>query len=137
MFFHHPQDLDPIDPRKIDIKEFPVGAIVGFLGDMPLETPARLAVLPIGFGDGFNHQAPLGEVLVEGERARVVGRRGIEHTVIDISEAATVQIGSEVVLLGRQGSQEIAGAELSEWLGLPQMELLPRLARTLPRVYLD
>lgn len=123
--------------RIIQVKEFPAGDIVGFLGPAPLARPTRLAVLPIGFGGGLNHRAPLGEVLIAGARAPVVGRRGIEHTVVDVTLIPAARTGDEAVLLGRQGSGEITAAELCDWLGLPQMELLPRLARTLPRVYLD
>ncbi|MDP6707482.1 MAG: alanine racemase [Alphaproteobacteria bacterium] len=126
-----------VKSRIIQVKEFPAGERVGFLGAKPLSKATRLAVLPLGFGDGLNHQAPLGEVLVEGQRAPVVGRRGIEHTVVDVTELPAVRTGSEVVLLGRQGAGEISGAELCGWLGLPQMELLPRLAGTLPRLYLE
>ena len=64
-------------------------------------------------------------------------RRGIEHAVIDATGVRGVRVGSEAVLLGRQGDDEITGAELAGWLGLPVLEILPRLARTLPRIYLD
>ncbi len=120
----------------IQVKSFPAGGHVGFLGGEALTRATRLAVLPIGFGDGFKHRPPLGEVLLHGQRAPVVGRRGIEHTVIDVSGVADAGVGDEVVLLGFQGNGEITGLELGAWLDLPLMEILPRLARTLPRVYL-
>ena len=126
-----------VKSRIIQVKEFAAGASVGFLGGRPLERATRLAVLPLGFGDGLNHLPPLGELLVEGRRAPIVSRRGIEHAVIDATDVPRVGVGSEAVLLGRQGDDEITGAELGGWLGLPVLELLPRLARTLPRVYLD
>ena len=120
----------------IQVKDFPAGARVGFLGGEELVEPTCLAVLPIGFGDGFKHRPPLGEVLVRGRRAAIVGRRGIEHTVVDVSGAADARVGDEVVLLGAQGNEEITGTEVGAWLDLPLMEILPRLARTLPRGYL-
>ncbi len=126
-----------IKSHIIQVKDFAAGSYVGFLGGGSLDRATRLAVLPIGFGDGFNHRPPLGEALVEGQRAPIVGRRGIEHTVIDVSGIPEVRIGSEAVFLGPQGADRITGAELSDWLGVPQLELLPRLARTLSRVYLD
>lgn len=126
-----------IKSRIIQTKTFAAGDVVGFLGPEPLTGPTRLAVLPIGFGDGFNHLAPLGELLVEGQRAPIVGRRGIEHTVIDVTRVPGAEVGSEAVLLGAQGHSEITPDELAGWLGLPVLELLPRLARTLPKVYLQ
>ena len=77
------------------------------------------------------------ELLVEGQRAPIVGRRGIEHTVIDVTRVPGAEVGSEAVLLGAQGHSEITPDELAGWLGLPILELLPRLARTLPKVYLQ
>ena len=95
--------IDAIKSRVIQTKEFGAGEVAGFLGPEPLDRVTRLAVLPIGFGDGFNHRAPLGEFLgeflVEGRRVPIVGRRGIEHTVIDISAVPGVAVGSEAVLL--------------------------------------
>ncbi|MBT6276134.1 MAG: alanine racemase [Chromatiales bacterium] len=129
--------MSSIKSRVIQTKEFAAGDVVGFLGPKPLSRPTRLAVLPIGFGDGFNHLAPLGELLVEGQRVPIIGRRGIEHTVIDVTKVRAVKVGSEAVLLGSQGNESIAPDELAGWLGLPVLELLPRLARTLPKVYLE
>ena len=129
--------ISAVKSAIIQVKEFPVGAHVGFLGGGAVEQITRLAVLPIGFGDGFKHRPPLGEVLVHGQRAPVVGRRGVEHTVIDVTGIDTAMVGDEAVLLGVQDGAEITGAELGAWLDLPLMEILPRLAGTLPKVYLD
>lgn len=62
--------------RIIQVKSFPAGAVAGFLGPEPLARETRLAVAPIGFGDGLNHRAPLGEVTVRGRRVPLAGRRG-------------------------------------------------------------
>ena len=128
--------MSAVKSAIIQVKEFPAGAVVGFLGPEPIAKPTRLAVMPIGFGDGFKHRPPLGEVLVHDQRAPVVGRRGIEHTVIDVTDIGAASVGDEVVLLGQQDGAEISGTELGDWLDLPLMEILPRLARTLPKVYL-
>lgn len=123
--------------RILQVKTFAAGESVGYLGGAALSSPKRLAVFPMGFGDGFNHLPPLGEALVAGKRVPLMTRRGIEHMVIDVTAVPQAQVGSEVVLLGRQGEDLISAAELCEWVSLPMLELLPRLARTIPRVYLD
>ena len=56
--------------------------------------------------------------------------------VLDISGVPEARIGDEVVFLGRQGDDTIDGPELAGALGLPMLELLPRLARMAPRRYL-
>jgi len=134
-------DMSPVISRIrsqiIQVKEFSPGDVVGYLGTSPIDQKKRLAVVPIGFGEGFNHLVPLGEVLVNGARAPAIGRRGIEHTVIDVSDIPSASVGAEVVLLGSQDQDEITPSELSEWLKLPILELLPRLARSLPRKYIE
>jgi len=128
--------LSRIVSRVLQVKAFAAGESVGYLGGSPLVQATRLAVFPMGFGDGFNHLPPLGEALIAGQRVPLVMRRGIEHMVADVTHVPTATVGSEVVLLGPQGADEITPAQLCQWLGLPMLELLPRLARTLPRVYL-
>ena len=76
-------------------------------------------------------------MLVCGQRSPVVGRRGIEHTVIDVTAIPAAQTGSEAVLLGAQGDDRIEPTELADWLGLPMLELMPRLARNLPKRYAE
>ena len=129
--------MSSIKSRVIQTKMFAPGDIVGFLGPKPLSRSTRLAILPIGFGDGFNHLPPLGEALVKGQRVPILARRGIEHTVIDVTEVPDVKVGSEAVFLGSQGNESIGPDELAAWVGLPVLELLPRLARTLPKIYLE
>jgi len=125
-----------VKSRIIQVKDIPAGAGFGY-GAAARSEGIRTAVLSSGFADGFGHLGPQGEVLVAGRRAPILGRRGFEHTVIDVTHVPEAAVGSEAVLLGRQGDQEITGAALSQALGMPQLELLSRLARSLPRVYLD
>lgn len=126
------QVIRAVKTRAIQIKDQPAGTLgYGGIGSAAL----RAAVLPIGFGDGFPHLPPCHEVLVCGKRAPVLRHRGIEHTVIDVSRIPDVEVGSEVVLLGRQGGDEITSEELSRALNIPLLELLPRLARSAPRKY--
>jgi alanine racemase len=94
----------------------------------------RIGVVPIGFWDGLNHVPPLGRVIVHGQEARILGRRSFQHTVVDITEIAQARTGSVVTLLGQDGDQTITIDELAALLRLPVMELIPRLARSLPHV---
>jgi len=125
-----------VKSRIIQVKDQPEGTI-GFGGPERREGKVRAAVLPIGFGEGFPHLPPCHEVLVCGQRASVLSRRGIEHTVIDVTRIADAGIGSEAVLLGTQGPDEITAVELAQALNVPLLELLPRLARCAPRRYFD
>ena len=124
-----------VKARIIQVKTLPPGATV-YGGTAPLTETVRAAVAPIGFLDGFNHLPPCHVALLRGKRVRLMSRRGIEHTVLDVSAVPEAAVGDEVVFLGRQGGDMIDGPELAHALGLPLLELLPRLARMAPRRYL-
>jgi alanine racemase len=94
-------------------------------------------VLPIGYGEGLPHAPPCHEVLVRGKRAKILSRRGIEHTVIDVTAIPGVEIGEEAVLLGSQDGDAITAEELSAALQVPVLELIPRIARCAPRRYVE
>ncbi|MFC6313726.1 alanine racemase [Paraburkholderia dipogonis] len=128
--------LRAVRARIIHVQEHPAGSVlgIGYAEPIRLERAVRIGVVPIGFWDGLNHVPPLGRVLVHGQTARILGRRSFQHTVIDITEIAQARTGSVVTLLGRDGDQSIEIDELAQTLRLPVMELVPRLARSLPHV---
>jgi alanine racemase len=131
--------LAAVRSRVIHVQEHAAGAVLGLGYGAPLQLtePVRLGVIPIGFWDGLNHVPPLGDVLLHGRRARVVGRRSFQHTVIDITDIPEAKVGSVATLVGRDGPENIEVDELAEVMRLPVMELVPRLARSLPHVVTD
>jgi alanine racemase len=131
--------LSAVRARIIHVQQHAAGTMLGlgYGAPMQLTEPVRLGVIPIGFWDGLNHVPPLGDVLLHGRRARVVGRRSFQHTVIDITGIPEATVGSVATLVGCDGTETIAIDELAEVLRLPVMELVPRLARSLPHVSTD
>jgi N-methylhydantoinase B/alanine racemase len=125
--------------RVIQVQQHPKGVSLGIGYGQPIvsDQTMRTAVIPIGFSDGLNHAPPLGDVLVCGQRAPVLGRRSIEFSLLDVSNIPGVEVGSEVVLLGEQGGDEIKPREIADCVGLPTMELLPRIAHNTRRIYLQ
>lgn len=124
-----------VKTRVVQLKELPSGT-EGYGADRLSQGGVRGAVVTIGYGDGLNHRGPVHEVLVRGRRAPVLGPRGIEHSVIDVTAIPDVELGDEVTLLGRQGGDEIGPEELAAAVGVPAIELLTRMARSAPRRYL-
>lgn len=96
--------------------------------------PLRTAVIPIGHADGLPQDVGRASALVAGRRAPLLGTH-LEHTVIDVSDVDTVEVGDEVVLMGQQGSETIDAEEVAGCYGVPLMELVVRLASSLPRLY--
>ena len=126
-----------VKSRIIQVQDHPPGTNLGIGYGSPIVSKnlLRTAVIPIGFSDGLNHAPPLGEVLIFGQRVPVLGRRSIEFSLLDISSIKGAKVGAEVVILGIQGDAEITPIELADTLGIPMIELLPRIAHNLNRQY--
>lgn len=132
-----PEAFQPVMSWKTvvaQVKTLPAGHPVGYANTYVTQRAERIAVLPVGYGDGFR-RAPQhwGEVLIQGRRAPILGRVSMEKTVISVDHIPEVSIGDEVVLLGRQGDQRITAEDIGQRLGTNNYEIvcsvLPRIAR--------
>ena len=98
----------------------------------------RIAVLPIGYADGFrrgpNHW---GEVLVRGQRAPVVGRVCMDQCMINVTHIDGVAQGDEVVLIGSQGEDRIRAEDVALKLGTNNYETVSLIMARVPRVYFE
>lgn len=122
----------------VHIKDVPSATPISYAGTYVTPAAARIATLPIGYGDGYPRAlSNCGEVLVRGQRARVVGRICMDQMMIDVTDIEGVTVGDEVVLIGKQGSGLITADELAERIGTINYELVTRLGERIPRIYLD
>ena len=99
------------------------------------EQPARIGVIPMGSADGLGAMS-CGEVLVRGRRCRLVGNLSLEHARIDLSNVPDAECGDEVVMVGKQGEQEITAAEVELANGLGSAGLALAAGPSVPRTYL-
>ncbi len=123
--------------RIAQVKSLPVGACVSYGCSFVTERPSRIAVIPVGYGDGFRRSpAGWGEVLVRGQRAPVVGNVCMDMAMLDVTDIPGVHEGDEVVLIGRQGEEQISADDVARRLGTINYEvvtqILPRVPRTVP-----
>jgi alanine racemase len=117
------------------LKELPAGHSVGYGMTFRTTRPSRIATLPVGYADGYNRLfSNRGEVLVRGRRVPVVGRVSMDLVTIDVT-GIEAELGDEVVLLGRQGGEEISVEELAGKLGTINYEVLCSIGARVPRVY--
>lgn len=127
-----------IESRVIEVKTLAAGMRMGYGGADPRPgLTMRAAVIPIGFSGGFPRNFRNGRVLVRSRAAPIVGLMSMEHTMVDVTDIPEVEVGDDVVLLGGQGAAEITPGDLAAMTGLEVLEILPRLARGLPRTYID
>lgn len=102
-------------------------------------TPAKtvVATVPAGYADGYSRLlSSRGQVLVRGRRAPVIGRVCMDQFMVDAGHLEGVEPGDEVVLLGRQGKEEITADEIADRLGTIAYEVLCMVSARVPRYYI-
>ncbi len=121
--------------RIVQVREVPAGAPLSYGGRTVTGRRSRIAVVPVGYADGYAWRLTgRAEALVRGRRVPVAGSVTMDMTLLDVTDAGG-DPGEEVVLLGRQGDQEITAWELAERAGTISWEILCHLGLRLPRRY--
>lgn len=100
----------------------------------PLTKDSTVATVPIGYADGYGRGLADAEVLIDGQRFPLAGMVTMDQIMIDVGDA-DIKAGAPVVLIGRQGSEEITATELADRLGTINYEVVSRLGPRLRRVY--
>ncbi len=129
--------LHPVMKLKskiVQIKELPKGARVSYGGTFITERVTKIAVLPIGYADGYSrHLSNKGVVSVNNFKAPVIGRVCMDLTIIDITNIKDIKVGDEVVLFGDENISVDYIASLADTISY---ELLSIVGKRVRRVYL-
>lgn len=135
-----PLTLEPVLTWKTavhSVKSLETGTSISYGRTFVTARPSRIAVLPVGYADGYPRQlSNRASVLVRGKRAPVVGRVCMDLTMVDVTDIDGVTRGDEVVLLGRQGTEEIPVETLAEWEETIPYEIFCRISERVERLYL-
>ena len=124
--------------RVATVKEVGCGCHVGYNGSYVTTRASRLAVLPLGYYDGYGRSlSNRGQVLVHGQRAPVCGRVSMNLMSVDVTDIPAVRPGDDVVLIGPQGTSVIAAEEMAAWLGTIHYEVTSRINPLIPRIIVD
>lgn len=122
----------------IQVKSVPAGCKVGYGCTYETQRPTRIAVLPVGYAEGFDrHLSNCGEVLIRGRRARVLGRVCMNLTVVDVTDIPEASAYDEVVLIGRQGAACLSAGEMANKIGTIHYEVVSRIPAHIPRLYTE
>lgn len=126
--------------RVLTVKEVAAGQAVGYMGTFVTKARSRIAVLPVGYADGYPRLlSNRARVIVGGDYAPVVGRVSMDLTIVDVSHIRGVAVGDEVVLIGRGNGEGIGksvdAVELARWCESVPYEILCGLSQRVPRVY--
>lgn len=118
------------------VKPLPAGTTVSYGRTHTLRRDSTVAILCAGYADGLPRAASnRAQVLIRGRRCPILGRVTMDQTVVDVTEAGDVNCGDPVVMVGRQGSDEITLTEFSRWAETIPWETLTSVTKRVPRLY--
>lgn len=122
--------------RVSHVQDLPAGARLSYGLHYELDRAGQVATVPVGYADGVPRNLGLlgGEVIVRGRRFPIAGAVTMDQLMVDVGDAR-VEVGDDVVLLGRQGDEEITAAEWAGRLGLIAYEVVTGIGPRVPRRY--
>jgi alanine racemase len=123
--------------RIVLIRDMPKGSSISYGRTFITPRKMRIATLSAGYADGYPwHLSNRGAaVLVRGQRCPLIGRVTMDLMMIDVGNIDNVQVGDEVVLMGRDSSEEISCVELAERAGTITWEIITRIGSRVRRVF--
>lgn len=121
--------------RVAQVKRVEGGSTIGYDRTFTALHPMTIAVLPVGYWDGFDRRfSNTGVALIRGRRVSVVGRVCMNMVMVDVSGVSGVCAGDEVVLIGRQGKEELSADDIAKRIGTINYEIITRINPIIPRI---
>ncbi|MEJ8733232.1 MULTISPECIES: alanine racemase [Mediterraneibacter] len=120
----------------IYVKEIEAGTSISYGGTFISPKKMKVATIPVGYGDGYPRSlSNKGEVLIRGKRAKILGRICMDQLMADVTDIEGAGFMDPVVLVGKDGTEEITVEELSELSGRFPYEFICCLGKRIPRNY--
>jgi len=124
--------------RITSIQEFAAGDTLGYNRTFTAQRRTKAGIVPFGYDDGLPWQlSGLGQVLVEGRSAPIVGRISMDQMQIDLTDIPDASIGAEVLLYGTHNGHTLRPEQVSQMAGTIPYELLTRLGERVHRIYIE
>ncbi len=131
-----PTEVVAVRARVVHLRDVPPGTSLGYGATYHARRAERWATVSIGYGDGLPRSlGNRGTALVRGRRAPIIGRISMDVTVVDITDASTVEIGDVATFIGTDGDEHITLDEVAELAGTISYEILTGLTPRLPRIW--
>ncbi|MHB8841755.1 MAG: alanine racemase [Candidatus Aquicultor sp.] len=132
-------DLQPafsLKARLSYVKELAGGEGVSYSRTYTTAQATKVGTVPAGYGDGYSRLlSNKAQVLIGGRRYPAIGNICMDQFMVDLGAGSTAGADDEVVLIGRQGSEEISADELASILGTINYEIVCMINMRVPRVY--
>ncbi|OGG99813.1 MAG: alanine racemase [Candidatus Lambdaproteobacteria bacterium RIFOXYD1_FULL_56_27] len=110
--------------RVAFVKTLELGDKVGYGMHYTAPGATQLAILPLGYGDGYPRLRNKGAVLIQGTECPILGGNSMDAIMVDCSHLQEVSPGEEVVLIGTQGEKEITAMQLARWASTVTYQVL-------------
>lgn len=118
------------------LKSVRPGTRISYGGTFKAKRESLIATLPIGYADGYSRRlSNHGEVLIHGRRAPVVGKVCMDFIMVDVTDIPRVSAGDEVIVMGRQGKEQITPEEIADKINSIPYEVLCSIGKRVPRIY--
>ena len=112
----------------------PAGEFVGYGCTYKTSHATRLAILPVGYYDGYDRGITGGYVLIRGQRAAIRGRICMDILMAEVTDIAGAKAGDEAVLIGRSGEEFISAELFAQWAATINYEVTTRVNDRIPRI---
>lgn len=121
----------------IMVKEVEKGTSISYGRIFTTTRTSRIATIPIGYADGYTRMlSNKGKVLIHGQFAPIVGRICMDQCMVDVTDLTEdVEVGDEVVLIGKQGDNSISVEDVASTIGMINYELVCIVGKRIPRAF--
>ncbi len=140
--YENSEKILPIKPalslktKIIYLKTVPKNTSISYCRTYRTKRISKIATIPLGYADGFLRcNSNIGEVLINGRRAPVVGRVCMDMTMIDVTDIKNVSVGDEAVIIGSQGKEKISAENVAKRCNTINYEVVTSISKRVPRVY--
>jgi alanine racemase len=122
--------------RILSMRNFAANQALGYGGTYVTKAPAHVAVLPVGYADGYNRQlSNRGRVIVRDHYAPIVGSISMDLTLVDVTGIPEIAVGDEVILLGTRDGLSVDALEHARLANSSPYEILCNISKRVPRRY--
>ena len=143
--FGHYLDIDDLDlnlafrirARIVNVKTIGVGESIGYDRTFTTTRPTKIATVSFGYADGFrSNQSNKSEVIINGQRAKMVGRIAMDYLMVDVTDLQDVKVGDYATLIGKDGNDVITPYENSQIITSTIPEPITQIGARVFKVYI-
>ncbi len=135
----HVKQVMTLKANIVHIKTIDSGKYVGYNRKFKTKRKSRIAILPLGYGDGYTRfLSNRGNVIINGRYAPIVGNICMDQCMIDVTDIKEVKVGDEAIIIGKDHINNLKydAEDISSQVGMTSGEIMSIISKRVPRVYI-